>query len=280
MYSELLLTGHKDGAWNMAVDELLLMYKMPDIKEQCRAILRLYGWERPTISLGYFQNPEFDCRNLMEDAKANGISLDIVRRMTGGGAVLHDREITYSFIIRESDDLVPLSIDESYRMVCEGVIEALRMLGAKAHFFNSGVGERARGKGGFCFAHHSKYDIVVDGKKLVGSAQRRKNAIILQHGSIVLDVDKNNRDFLQTKGIRCFEKATSLSDVLNSQIDFDSVRRALVNGFSRVLGMEFTESNLTPYEMAQVKAIKDQKYDINSLVKRKAFKYEEGLART
>jgi lipoate-protein ligase A len=153
-----LETGRNPGAWNMALDEALLM----NCVDYDTPILRLYGWQPPCVSIGYFQSMEEE----VDVIKCSNMGVDVIRRITGGGAVLHEFELTYSFITKT----YPENIMESYELICEPVVLCLNRLGYNAKYVPLN-------------------DIVVDNKKVSGNAQTRKNNTLLQHGTILLAVD-------------------------------------------------------------------------------------------
>lgn len=174
-------TTDNNAAFNMALDEALLETVS---KGESLPILRFYGWNPPAISLGYFQKIENSIDS--EFCKANGI--DIVRRITGGRTVLHNHELTYSIIIPESSEFVKGSITEAYKKISIGLLEGLKLCNINAEF-SPGIAHQSSTSA--CFEASSKYEIVIDGKKLVGSAQTRKKGVVLQHGSIMISFDTN-----------------------------------------------------------------------------------------
>ena len=125
-------------------------------------VLRLYGWKPSAVSIGYFQSLEEE----VDVKKCKKAGIDVVRRLTGGGAVLHEHELTYSFITK----VYPTNIMESYRLICEPVVMCLKNLGLDAKF-------------------SPLNDIIVGDKKVSGNAQTRRKNTLLQHGTILLDVD-------------------------------------------------------------------------------------------
>ncbi len=161
------------GETNMAADQAMLARS---IEDQCLR-LRIYGWERPTLSLGYFQK--------LEDVAANTSRVDVVKRFTGGGAILHDRELTFSVAVPPGHPLAALDVNDSYLELTRPLLFWLRGFGLAAEF----RGQCPTSKPANCFAGAACPDIVVKGKKIFGSAQRRKNGGILQHGSLLLDID-------------------------------------------------------------------------------------------
>lgn len=166
------------GAVNMARDDALLEFighgKSP-------STLRLYGWQEPTISLGYFQR-------IAEAEKLDGglERLPVVRRPTGGGAILHDLELTYSLTAPLDHPLVAAGTHRLYALAHDAIIMALEQIGARA--MRSGVTDDSGPTRGpfFCFARRHALDLVIGADKIAGSAQRRTRWAVLQHGSIVL----------------------------------------------------------------------------------------------
>jgi lipoyl(octanoyl) transferase len=167
------------GAENMARDLALLE----------RAIagegpfLRVYGWARPTLSLGYFQREE----EVAEGGAAARLGVDVVRRFTGGGAILHHRELTFAVALPASHPWARLGVNESYLEITRPLLTLLRDRGVEARYRGDSTPEM---KAANCFAGSACPDIVVGGRKLFGSAQRRREGAILQHGSLLLDMDR------------------------------------------------------------------------------------------
>lgn len=282
MEARLLQTGYLNGSMNMAIDEMLLVNSHHLLETEYQAILRLYGWVKPTLSLGYFQLPSFDIDFLRRNRPNKDFLFDIIRRLTGGGIVLHDIEITYSFIILEDNLLIPEKITESYKVICQGIIEGLDKLGVKGEFFDikdeSDSGHYPT-KADFCFAKHSKYDVLVDGKKLVGSAQRRKKGIILQHGSIILDIDQQTNLYLLDRGVNCFQEAVSLKEILGYSVNFEEVSQVLIEGFTSALGVNFEHGELTSQELKLAESLKTEKYTQDSWNNRSGKKYEKNISK-
>lgn len=167
-----------NGPSNMARDEALLLRVG---RGELPPTLRLYQWDPPTISLGYFQRYA-DFRSLPAPAG----TLPVVRRLTGGGAILHDWELTYSLTLPTAHALLQPSPNRLYEMMHDVVIAALAKFGVRAA--RCGVSDDSGAAKGpfFCFARRHCYDVLVRSDKLAGSAQRRTRPAVLQHGSIVL----------------------------------------------------------------------------------------------
>lgn len=176
----LIDSGPGPGAWNLALDEAIF-----DAVRERRSppTLRLYGWEAPTLSLGYAQDGARD----LDLAACAAAGIAVVRRATGGRAVLHDREVTYSVAVPAGTPVFGTNLDAAYRAVAAGLLAGLRLLGvdaALAPAARRGAGE-PRHPG--CFGSASRHEILAGGRKLVGSAQRRSGGAFLQHGSILLE---------------------------------------------------------------------------------------------
>lgn len=247
MKFRLVDSGFNSAAMNMAIDEALLKSKLP--------VVRFYGWKPAGLSIGYFQS--VDKFNLESLKKHN---VDLVRRLTGGNAVLHDKELTYSFIIDEKE--MPKSIVESYKEISKGLLAGLKKLGLKA-VMNEDVSKN--GKSAVCFNDPSWYEIVVDGKKIVGSAQKRVDGKLLQHGAVLIDVDvekycslfKDCNDELisKVKG-----RMTSVNDELKEEKSYDDVKKALIKGFEEELGIGFVEDGLSEEETELSSRLEKGKY--------------------
>jgi len=238
-----LQTNYNPAALNMGIDEAVLQHvaegKVPPT-------LRLYGWKPPAVSIGYFQGltQEVD----LDKCKEQGI--DVVRRITGGGAVFHDAEVTYSFIIPVQNELTPFEIMGSYQKICGGIIEGLKLLGLEAQFVPLN-------------------DIVVKGKKVSGNAQTRRQGCILQHGTVLIDVDvkkmfsllKVPNEKIRDKMIQAVEeRVTSINHQLQKKMAFEDVVRVLRSGFEKALSIETDPQELTSSELASAQKCAQEKY--------------------
>lgn len=180
----LLQTGPESAAWNMALDEALLEAVA---KGDSPPVLRLYRWQPAAVSLGYFQRGS-DVVNL---AACRRLGLDVVRRCTGGRAVLHDREVTYAVIAREGAPHFPGTINGNYQVIA-GVLHRL-LLGygldvTAGRTLRSTEPPRGAAQSA-CFTAPAQFEQVYRGCKLTGSAQKRQQGAFLQHGSIPVDLD-------------------------------------------------------------------------------------------
>lgn len=233
---------------NMAIDEAIL-------RERARSVgpntLRLYGWNPSAVSIGRFQ----DFRKEVNVDKCRENAVDIVRRITGGGTVYHDfqDEVTYSVVIAKKD-LATDSITEVYEKIYGCIARGLKRLGVNADF--------REGDARTC------PNLTVRGKKISGSAQTHKLGLVLQHGTILVDVDlgkmftflcidENSR--ADVIGI-AREKITSLRNELGQKIPLKKVREALIEGFAQGMKTKFIEGNLTADEQNIAEKLYAQKY--------------------
>ncbi len=234
------------AAWNMAVDEAILNLN-PILK---RPTLRLYGWDRPTLSLGYFQ-PVTDID--LEACQQNGI--DTVRRPTGGRAVLHHQEVTYSVVA--GLNLLPGGVSASYRQISDGLIDTLERLGLKAQLQRS----HTKAQSSVCFDTPSFAELTVNGKKVCGSAQTRTKSSLLQHGALPLQFDWERMAValkLSDRAIRVLQRqAAGLQEFVS--ITEDDLKQALKSSFELRFG-PLEPGELLPEEIELAKKLSQQKY--------------------
>ncbi len=228
----LLLHDPADGAWNMGVDEALLA----SASEGAAPALRLYQWHGPCLSLGYAQPVSAQRLSACADA---GVA--IVRRVTGGRAVLHGSDLSYA--VAAPTGCLPAGIRETYRCLTEALRAALRELGLEASPARGGGRQPARPHFD-CFAEVAPEELTAAGSKLVGSAQRRLSGAVLQHGSIRLRPDPEAVRRATGTGMA---GAVSLSE-LGVERSVASVREALVRAFAAALDAAFEPVRLTPCE--------------------------------
>lgn len=213
--------------------------------------LRVYGWKPYAISLGYNQH-----RNDFDEAKCREAGIDIVRRPTGGRAILHADELTYC-VVMESEGK---NISESYGEISKALARGLQFLGADVEYVSSqpnfSLLYRQSASGGLsCFTSSARYEIQHNGKKLVGSAQRRYSSggreVILQHGSILLGPAHRRLSTLLTVDSQEIQnvverdletKTTDLSEVLGRTVTFEETAHAVKKGFEMEWGIEFFEA--------------------------------------
>jgi len=234
-----------DAFTSMAVDEALLKL---NAEGKSPNTIRFWRWFPSTVSIGCFQSVE---REVDFDV-AKKYDVDVVRRITGGGAVFHDYdgELTYSVVCKQGD--VPNDIIESYRLICGGLVRGFERLGLQAEF-------------------KPVNDVQVNGKKISGSAQTRRWGSVLQHGTILISPDvrlmfellKVSPEKISDKFIASvYERVTSVELELGRKPTFDEVRAAMVDGFADALGAEFVESELAQEEFELAEQI-EPKYASN-----------------
>ena len=255
-------TGACRGGYNMAVDEMLAL-KVQQGKSP--PVLRFFRWEPACLSLGCFQKVAREVD--LDGLRSRGV--DLVRRPSGGRAVLHDHEMTYSVILPDFGK----GVIDSYRIISQGLLAGLKILGLDASLQKPAPVEREHASAA-CFDSPSSYELLCGGKKLIGSAQRRLDGVILQHGSIpftldaeklydclLVDADETKRAAKRTRLAALFnKKATSLFAEIGGQVSYDTVRQAFVQGFGRELAKDTIWSELTPEEDREAQNLADSKY--------------------
>ena len=229
-------SGSNLGVYNMALDEELLARAQAG---EDRPVFRLYAWKPPTVSIGRFQKIE----TAVNAEACKRLGFDLVRRITGGRAVLHDKELTYSIIARTDNPIFPNTVLGTYKVIAVGLLAGLRNLGIPAEIV-SRVGRYAervdsKAKDAACFSSPSWYEILVNGRKIVGSAQRRVSGAFLQHGSILMDYDSQQEAAVIPGGC-AGDVVTSIKRELGRDVPLDEVKQAFVQGFKEALGLEFS----------------------------------------
>jgi len=256
----LLDTGQSYGAMNMAIDEAILRAVA---KKLVPPTLRFYAWQPPCLSLGQAQS--FDDVD-WEACVARGYH--VVRRPTGGRAILHTDELTYSVTAPESEPRLAGGIVASYRRLSEGLLEGLHLLGVpgvEAH--HPEVAEQPANADSpndpVCFQVPSTYEITVGGKKLVGSAQVRREGIVLQHGTLPLVGDITRIcDVLAAHPdpARVRARATTVESVLGHVVSFKEAVGAVARGLASALNLELVPGDLLPEERDWADALQRERY--------------------
>ncbi|PTH07260.1 lipoate--protein ligase family protein [Staphylococcus capitis] len=267
-------TGSQDPYYNMAMDEALLNFVS---RGEIDPVIRFYTWNPATLSIGYFQRLQKE----IDIEKVNEKGFGLVRRQTGGRGVLHDKELTYSVIVPESHPNMPSTITEAYRVISQGLLEGFKNLGFETYFaVPRSKEEREKLKqprSSVCFDTPSWYELVVEGRKIAGSAQTRQKGVILQHGSILQDIDidelfdmfifKNDR--LKAKMKEAFvEKAVAINDISDTHITLSEMEKAFEEGFKTGLNIEFKPLELSEQQLAEVKEL-EEKYRSDDWMLRK-----------
>jgi lipoate-protein ligase A len=258
----LLDTGENDGATNMAIDEAILS----GVAEgSSPPTLRFFAWRPACLSLGQAQ-PFGDVD--VEACRAQGV--DVVRRPTGGRAILHVDELTYSVTAPESEPRVRGGIVESYRRLSEGLLAGLLRIGLPARQIERPDG-RDRDQGPVCFEAPSNYEIVFDSRKLVGSAQVRRSGAMLQHGALPLIGDVARICHVlaaQPDPDRVRARAITVEQAMGRAVAFDEAARAMAEGFASALHLQLEPGDLTPQERAWADELRRDKYASDSWTRR------------
>ncbi len=264
----LLITPPARGAWNMAVDESILEHIG---RGESIPTLRLYSWEPPCLSLGHAQ-PFAD----VDLARLHERGWDVVRRPTGGRAILHTDELTYSVIAPQDEPRVVGTILESYNRLAGALLEAARALGLLVEM-KEGLGPNRGAPNPVCFEVPSAYEITVNRKKLIGSAQARRKEGVLQHGSLPLTgnlaritdaliyADEATRsDAAQ----RLLARAATVESVLGHPVLWNDAAQAFVWAFEAKLDLSLEEENLSASELQRAEELVDEKYACDDWTKR------------
>ncbi len=229
------------GAMQMAIDESMLYARSQNLVPNT---LRFYTWTPPAVTIGFFQKikEEVDIDRVKQE------KADLIRRYTGGGAVYHNAEITYSLVISEDD--ISRDIVSSYEKICSGIVKGLGGLGLEANFYPIN-------------------DILINQRKISGSAQTRKKGVVLQHGTIILDLELEKMfSFLEVpdekikdKMIKSAEeRVTSVRNELGRKPEMESIRRHLQEGFAKTFDKSFFESDLSQKELREANKLYKNKY--------------------
>ena len=232
-------TGFNNAYINMAIDEVLLSSRVP--------ILRFYQWDPGAVSIGRYQDlNEIDLEYCTEN------SIDVVRRITGGKAVLHEKELTYSFIIDK--EMVPRSIIESYKIISSAIIQGFRVLGLNPEMNKLKIKNRDNP---VCFQETSFNELTINRKKFVGSAQVRFKGKLLQHGSILTGINTE-------KHSSCFKKKPKANDLRKriTYIDIpeNELKSAIKQGFSGYFNASLNKRSLCNKEISEAKELARTKY--------------------
>lgn len=246
----------------MAVDEAIL--------EACASggsapTIRLYAWEPACLSLGYAQPAADVDRDALEKQ-----TWDLVRRPTGGRAILHTDELTYSVIAPISTPLVTGSVLQSYSRIAQALLAALTNLSLLPRADNEYEHPaEAELRGPVCFEIPSNYEITVDGKKLIGSAQARRKGGVLQHGTLPIcgDLTRITRVLVYPTELlrqgatqRLLEHATTLESLLNRPVTWEQVAQALITAFEDQHGLIFDQGELSVAETLHAELLVQEKY--------------------
>jgi lipoate-protein ligase A len=255
----LLNTGLSDGATNMAIDEAILQSVA---EEDSPPTLRFYGWDPPCVSIGYNQSLRGEVD--LDACRRRGYTW--VRRPTGGRAILHIDELTYSVVAPQGEPRVAGDIITSYRRLSTGLVEGLRSLASGVAQADRVESSGSDVRSAACFDVPSHYEVTAFGRKLVGSAQVRRMGVVLQHGALplkgdvsrlvdVLALSESEQKILRGK---LHERAIALEEVVGRILPFDGVAEALSRGFSKALNLDLEPGALSPHERATAEKLRSR----------------------
>ena len=246
----------------MAVDESILEHIH---RGESKPTLRLYSWNPPCLSLGHAQ-PFKDVD--VERLKSRG--WDVVRRVTGGRAILHTDELTYSVTGSADEPVLAGGVLESYNRLSKALLHAVRALSLPVEVKEyESVGHASSVTNPVCFEVPSTYEITVNGKKLIGSAQARKKEGVLQHGSLPLTGDLTricdalvfeNESARNTAKDRLLARATTVETVIGVETAWETAAQAFVRGFEAELGIQFERGEMSQSEIQRAEELVKEKY--------------------
>jgi lipoate-protein ligase A len=260
-----LNTRFENAFFNMAADEAVLESVREGVSPP---VFRAFGWRPPGLSFGYAQRVGRE----VDLGRCREMGVEVVRRPTGGRAVLHWNELTYSVLCRGDDPLVGGGVLEAYRRISECLVAGLRLFGVAADLVRAEppsvrpIGESVTSP---CFSSAARHEVVINGRKLIGSAQRRMGDLLLQHGSLILgpehkrivDLLRLTSDDLRAQFRRELDEGTtSLEEALGRPVAFDDLAECLRQGFEQRLGLPFVEQPLTGRERARIEVLVREKY--------------------
>lgn len=265
----LIVSAPASGAWNMALDEAILEAAG---RGEVPPTLRLYAWQPACLSLGYAQ-PVTDVD--LAELHTNGWQL--VRRPTGGRAILHVDELTYSVSGPQTEPRLAGSVLESYKVLSRALLSALQLLNIPAEskekptiLLSTPVDQSVNGNlNPVCFEVPSNYEITVQGKKLVGSAQARRKEGVLQHGSLPLfgDLTRITQALVfedqatrERARERILLRATTVESILGKILPWDDVADAYTRAFRESLNLELQLGEITPAENERAQVLVDEKF--------------------
>jgi lipoate-protein ligase A len=265
----LLITPPARGAWNMAVDEAILEHIG---RGASSPTLRLYAWTPACLSLGHAQ-PFAD----VDRTRLKERGWEVVRRATGGRAILHTDELTYSVIAPTNEPRVAGSVLESYNRLAQALLRVVYDLGLPVEIKDEVAQNDILRNNPICFEVPSTYEITVHGKKLIGSAQARKKEGVLQHGSLPLAGDLTricqalvfeNESARQEASQRLLERATTIESALGRGVSWESAAQAFIHAFEAQLGLSLERGELSESESKRAEELVREKYDHPSWTER------------
>ena len=249
----LINSGPKNPYYNMALDEsLFLNYSILQ-----KPTLRIYSWRMPSFSVGFSQ----DADAVLDVDRCKREGIDFVRRISGGGILYHDSELTYSIVCAQSDLGEFLSVKESFKAICSFIIRFYQKLGLKPYFSCESGFPYSKERADFCLSSFQDYDITIAGKKIGGNAQKRSSNVIFQHGSIPIRLNFALIKKFIKQDLSCIEdKATYLDELIDLKLLLEDGISLLTDSFRESLSCEFEKAGPAVWELKHAFLLEKQKY--------------------
>jgi len=248
----LLDSGPQEAFVNMAVDQAIAHSVETG---RSKPTIRFYTWAAPALSIGAFQ----PIREVNLD-RCRTMGIPIVRRITGGRALLHEAEMTYSVTCPIPSPFFPSNLQDCCRIIAEALQIGLQQIGLTAQIVPPTHRRRTKPHAPDCFSSPSLYELTVDHRKLVGSAQRRWLKVFLQHGSIPIQTDRSLEKELIVSAIKGRQKTVRLSELFDMIPSLEKLKNALAFGFEKRLGTTLQKGSLTVQENAHIQELVQTRY--------------------
>jgi len=246
-------SGFNSPFYNMAVDEALA----EEFLKTREPVLRFYGWKPVGFSLGYSQKAE----EVLDLGLCRANNIPFVRRITGGSAIYHHQEVTYSLVCSKDDIPKHSTVKEGFKILCSFILDMYSGLGLNPGFACERAKKRKNSASSFCFSSFEDYDILIEGRKIGGNAQKRKRGLIFQHGSIPLSLDLDSaKKYVKEDLIGIDSRAVSLDTVLFRKTGFEEIGKRLKNSFEKAFNLSLKESCLSEEEERRAGYLEFEKY--------------------
>ncbi len=247
-----LYTPYCEAEYNFALDEALFL----QAEENNVPVLRIYSWENPAISIGYFQKSSvFNLKKCQQE------KVSFLRRITGGRAILHQKELTYSFIAPKSFFCaLGDTVSKTYRILSQALLQGLKNFGLEAQWIPQEQENFTLISSVACFESQSRFEIQLKGRKIIGSAQKRTEKALIQQGSCPLFSGRFSlKDFLKNP-VGVEDGFFTLSDILKQQLEWEGLARALKRGLETYFGVSLVDSSISKGEKKLANKLRQVKY--------------------
>jgi len=249
-YWQVLDTGIENASFNMALDEVLMERSLQGVLKA--PLFRFYGWDKPSISIGRYQSIQKDIR--VDNCQRAQIPL--VRRPTGGRAVFHDDEMTYSVTIPPNHPWAQNSLMQTFSMISHILVEGMINIGLEVDFEKQAHGIKSYPHQASCFASTTPYEVTLQGIKIIGSAQYRHQGAILQQGSILISVNPFISDYFTTRDIL----HKGIKDIVNIDVNYESLKSGIINSLQSHSEKPLGNFKLTPETLESAQNLARTKY--------------------